>query len=381
MVEGSRFARSLHVLRKLFAVLREFVQSIAEHELLMNAAASAFFLFLSIPPSLLAMVSAVSMIPIDRWTQSTSLQLYSWFATGMGWLLPARAVDALGMGIGLRLYGDLNALQGLDVSRVLELLEDLLAQTMPADLVGSAMVVLEDILDSPQPGLLTASFAMILWSAGGATRSFMRALSSIYQVRARSLVARSAVSLGLTIGFLFVWAMTVALIPVSNTMAHLVVEYFGLDQGVLIAWSGANWIVGGAVVFGSVLFLNRFGPDVPLRIYALIPGSLLAIGLCLASSYGLGKWMEHSWSTYNSTYGALAVVIVLLIWCYLMAIGILMGAEVNTAILRLRRSGLEHAGDSDLEEATRVAVEDQIEAIPFLEESARKRSTPTDQTQ
>jgi membrane protein len=214
----------------------------------------------------------------------------------------------------------------------------------------------------------------ILWSAGGAARSAMCALGTIYEVKVRAWFSRSVVSFGLTVAFLLCWSLCLLLIPISNTVARVAVGYFGWDHGVLIVWGLVDWTLAGSLVFASILCLNRFGPDVPLRLQALVPGSLVTLGLWITMTFGLSKWMEYSWANYNTTYGALSVVIVLLLWCYLLSIGLLLGAEINTAILRLRSGGLEAAGKGDLHEAIRDAVEKQIEAIPILEESVRKRS-------
>jgi membrane protein len=355
----------LRQLKGLVATALDFLRSIGEHGLFTHAAASAFFLFLSLPPALLALVSLVGLIPIEEWTEATTYEVFDWFYGVLRLVLPADLVDVYGLGLELRFQPSLAELQGLSSVHVAARAKELVHQTLPADLAGSIAAILDNILGKPHRGLLTVSFLTILWSASGATRAAMRAMSAIYEVRARPWILRNLLSLLLTVGFLATWTLSLALLPLSNTLAGLVVGYFGLDQGVRIAWSGANWGLGGFVLFLSVVVLNRLAPDVPLRLRALIPGSLLTVSLWGLLSLALGEWMERSYSSYNTTYGTLAAVIVLLLWCYLMSIGLLLGAELNTAILRLRRRGLEAAGARDLTRATQEAVEEEIEPNPI----------------
>ncbi|MFT7484923.1 MAG: uncharacterized BrkB/YihY/UPF0761 family membrane protein, partial [Candidatus Paceibacteria bacterium] len=183
-------------IKQLFAAARDLARSTAEHELLMNAAASAFFLFLSIPPALLSLVSSVSLVPVGRWTESTTLKLFSWAETGLAWLFPEVVVNYVSLGMRIRLQPSLGKLEGMSPDRVLELIRDLISTTLPPELAQAVMGIVSDILGNPRQGLLTVSFVTILWSAAGATRSSMRALASIYEVDSRSIFTRNLVSLG-----------------------------------------------------------------------------------------------------------------------------------------------------------------------------------------
>jgi membrane protein len=53
-----------------------------------------------------------------------------------------------------------------------------------------------------------------------------------------------------------------------------------------------------------------------------------AVALWLLASLGFSLYVS-SFGSYNKTYGALAAVIVLLMWLYLSAIVILLGAEID----------------------------------------------------
>jgi len=340
-----------------FLTIRDFVRALERHALFTHAAATAFFLFLSLPPALLALVSLVGLIPIEEWSEATSAEFLRESRALLARFAPPTTAAALGNLLEFHLRPLLTQLQDLSPDQLVVHIGDLLERTMPPDLARTMTGIAENILGNPHPGLLTMSFIVILWSASGATRAAMRALTVIYEVRSRIWISRKTISVLLTVGFLAVWTVTIALIPVSNTVASAIVGHFGLDEGVRLVWSAINWGVGALVLLFTALLMNRFGPDVALRLRTVLPGCLLTVTLWVLLSYLLGHWMGSRWSSYNATYGTLAVVIALLLWCYLISLGLLLGAELNTALLVLRARLRGDHPDAGGEEETRRVIE------------------------
>ncbi len=354
------------LVRRLISPPLDVLKAIGEHDLFLNAAGSAFFLFLSLPPALLTLVSLVGMIPIEEWSGKVSAEFFEWMYVVLEWWVPPEAVELYGMGLEMRLAPIVGALGGLTPESVVDEVNEVVRSTLPPEAAQSVVKLVKDIVGKPQGGLLTVGFVTIVWSASGATRTAMRALSRIYEATPRGWWVRNSLSLLLTFGFLLVWILSLALLPLSQALSEFVVDYYGLDQGVRIAWSYFNTATGVAVLFMAVLFFHRAGPDVPLRFRALVPGALLTVGLWVGLSFALGRWMERNWGNYSATYGALAVVIVLLLWCYLICIGMLLGGELNTAVLRLRRLGWGRAGEMEVRDATRLALVGEIEPLAVI---------------
>jgi membrane protein len=61
------------------------------------------------------------------------------------------------------------------------------------------------------------------------------------------------------------------------------------------------------------------------------PGALLATVLWIAASYGFSIYLNE-FASYNKTYGSVGGIIILLMWLYLSAYIILIGAEINSSI-------------------------------------------------
>lgn len=94
----------------------------------------------------------------------------------------------------------------------------------------------------------------------------------------------------------------------------------------------AAWLVTGAFASGAVAALYRYAPDRAAAKWAwLTPGSLFAtIGFVLATS-GFGIY-AGTFGNYNATYGSLGAIVVLLMWLYLSAYVLLLGAELNAEL-------------------------------------------------
>jgi hypothetical protein len=106
------------------------------------------------------------------------------------------------------------------------------------------------------------------------------------------------------------------------------------------------------VVFGLVAFaiamIYYYAPDAEQEWIWITPGSLLATVLWLLISLGFKFYVVH-FTSYNATYGAIGGVIVLMLWFYVSALAVLMGAELNAEI--------EHASPYGKEPGERVPGE------------------------
>jgi membrane protein len=354
------------VLRHALAVPLDLWRSAGRHDLFLNAAGSAFFLFLSIPPALLSLVSLLGLIPIEAWSQALREGSGGWLHQGIEQVVPPFAVGPVGLGLELLFAPVVSSLGALTPETVVRDVREFLRVALPPELAETVSGLVEAIVGRPHRSLLTVGFVTILWSASGVTRTGMRALSRIYEADQRAWWVRNLLSLVLTVGFLLTWVVAIALLPLSEALASLLAGLLDLDPGLRSLWSWVNGGVAAVVLLVAVVSFHRAGPDVSLRWRAVLPGSVFTVALWIGLSLALRAWIERSWADYSATYGTLAVVIVLLMWCYFLCIGLLLGGEVNTAILRLRRLGLGRAGVLEVREATRLALEGELEPLPVM---------------
>lgn len=130
------------------------------------------------------------------------------------------------------------------------------------------------------------------------------------------------------------------------TLAAIGIAIVGLSSGSLFAWlqlasadilgpvadfaiTTLTWLL--AVVLASFGFamIMRFGPDRTRAQWRwLTPGALLSTMLFIAISFGFSLYVAYI-SDYNATYGSLSAVVVFLMWLFLSAYCVLVGALIN----------------------------------------------------
>ena len=91
----------------------------------------------------------------------------------------------------------------------------------------------------------------------------------------------------------------------------------------------ARWVVLAVLVLVALGLVYRLGPDrANPRWRWVSPGAVVALVLWLLGSVGFSYYVDN-FGKYNQTYGALAAVIILLLWLFLSAFAVLLGAEFN----------------------------------------------------
>src|SRR5262249_46488615 len=95
-----------------------------------------------------------------------------------------------------------------------------------------------------------------------------------------------------------------------------------------ILWPYARWLLIGAFTIFSVETIYFLGPNVKQRFKDQIPGAIIAVLSWITASWGLGWYLSH-FANYNKTFGALGAVVGLMLWFYITALALLLGAEMN----------------------------------------------------
>jgi membrane protein len=172
------------------------------------------------------------------------------------------------------------------------------------------------------------SLGATLWAAAGGVRALCKGLSMIReQEDGRGFLTRSATALVLTIAALIAVIIALALVAAFP----VVLGRLGLDAFAAGAAEVVRWVLLILLIGGGLAVLYRWGPAgqrTPLRWVSW--GTGIAVVVWLLGSAGFSIYVSN-FANYNKTYGSLAAVIVLMLWLYLSAFAVLLGAEVDAA--------------------------------------------------
>ena len=174
---------------------------------------------------------------------------------------------------------------------------------------------------------LIVSILAALWSASGGVNNVVKAVNIAYdEAETRNFVKLRALSLALTLGAVVFMVLTIGLVAVLP----LVLDALPLGAvGAVLAEIG-RWVALLAVVAGSLAVLYRVAPDRDAPRFRWVSlGSIVVTVVWALVSLGFSLYVNN-FGSYDKTYGAIAGVIVLMLWLYLTCYLILLGAEINS---------------------------------------------------
>ena len=203
------------------------------------------------------------------------------------------------------------------------------------DLMAGA---LKDMADQRTAAWLLAAFgtAASLWSASSYLSVFRRALHAMHGVRDHRPVWRTAPRIVLTaLTLLALLVMSVFVLVLSGEVARTVGGFLGMDEVAGDAWNTMKWPMLLCLAAVLVLILFRSGPAGTRGVRNRAPGGVLAVLLWLVASLGFALYTSHV-GTYHRMYGSLAGIVVFLVWLWMSNLALLIGAQFNAELIKLR---------------------------------------------
>jgi membrane protein len=209
-----------------------------------------------------------------------------------------------------------------------------MGQVVPPDSMGVVRGILKDVISASSGALLSFGFIATLWSASGGFVGMIDALNVAYDVHeTRPLWKTRLLAIGLTfaIGALMVTSLGVMIVGprFGEWLAHMLY----LDWAFALAWPTLRWVIAVGLTVLAVEVIYYVAPNVKQRFRCTLPGAVLAVGVWLLLSELLGVYFRDI-ADVNATYGTLGGAIALMIWFYWSALAILVGAELNSELLK-----------------------------------------------
>ncbi len=216
---------------------------------------------------------------------------------------------------------------------------DIIDHVAPGGMADQAKGIIESLTTSQGSGItLVIGIATALWSASKYVGAFSRAMNRIYQIdEGRPGWKLKPQMLLLTFGLVLMAALVLMSLALSGSVAAAVGGVIGLGDTAVTVWSIAKWPAVLAVVVVMVALLYYFTPNIQQPKFRWISvGSATAIVVWVLASALFGFYVA-SFGSYAKTYGAMASVIVLLLWVWITNIALLLGAEIDSELERARQ--------------------------------------------
>ncbi|MCX4470671.1 YihY/virulence factor BrkB family protein [Micromonospora sp. NBC_01655] len=190
-------------------------------------------------------------------------------------------------------------------------------------------------------GLLAA-----FWSASGYVAAFMRASNSIYDVpEGRPIWKTLPIRAGVTAVIGVLLLASAVIVVFTGRLAEEAGSAIGIGSTAVTVWNVAKWPVLLVLVSLMIAILYWASPNARHGGFRWVsPGGLLAVLIWLLVS-GLFALYVGNFGSYNKTYGALAGVVIFLVWLWLSNIAILLGAEFDAELERSRAISAGHPAE------------------------------------
>ena len=267
----------------LWRIIVTTVGSCLRHRVTGLAAEAAFFAVLSVPPLIFALAGAVGFVS-ERFT----------------------------------------ATQVEDVSNaVLEVSRQALTDRAVDRIIAPT---LQEVLDGGRYDVISIGFVLALWSGSRALNVFVDTITIMHGLGGhRGIVATRALSFVLYALAMVTGAVSIPLVVAGPSLVDRVLPE-RLDFVNSLYWP--------VVLVLCICFLaTLYHVSVPVRTSWSfnLPGAVFALFCWIAGSYTLRWVLTVTAAESRSIYGPLAAPIAVLLWLYLLALAVLIGAAVNAA--------------------------------------------------
>jgi membrane protein len=204
-----------------------------------------------------------------------------------------------------------------------------ISKALPKDAASLITKQMEAIASQPQQSLglgLIIALALALWSASGGVGNIVTAVNLAYdEEETRGFVKRKALALAFTLGAILFVVVAVTLIAVTPVL----LDAFIPDGALHMLLNAARWV--GLVIAVAIALgvLYRYAPDRDSPKFKWVSvGAAVATVIWIVASLGFSLYVDN-FGSYSKTYGALAGVAILMLWLWITAFIVLLGAEIN----------------------------------------------------
>jgi membrane protein len=307
------------------------------------------------------------------WSKAWSDRIFGLSAEAGFWQLLSVPPLFLAMLGSLGFVGNLIGPQTVD--RVEQQLLETFGRAFTPEVVADLITpIVHDVLRKGRLDVVSVGFVLSLWAGSSATATFVNTITIAYGMRDERGAVRSRLLA------LWLYLLTVLI-------GVLLLPLLVLGPGELVRLapgsvrSGLTWLVGHLywpvavllLLLGLVTFYH-LAPPRRLRWRQGLPGAVLAMGVFVLGGFGLRRYIAFVVGR-AFTFGTLAAPIAALLFLYLLAFAVLLGAELNATI-----DQLWPAGPTRRERRRAAAAEPAEPAEPAPAEAPPAGATPADAT-
>lgn len=213
-----------------------------------------------------------------------------------------------------------------------------LSRTLPHPAAVLVQTQLHQLLAGSHAGLFTLGTVLTLYSASQGFAGLIAALDRAYEVpETRPYWHVELLALGLTVTAGIWIVIALAMLLFGRRLLFFLAGPGIIGTGLATVWPLIRWASVAGFFILAIALLYHTAPNLKRSGKGLWPAALTTFIIWIAISIGLAFYVNN-FGHFNAIYGSLGAVIVLMLWFYLLALALLLGAEMHSELRR--RAGL-----------------------------------------
>jgi membrane protein len=180
-------------------------------------------------------------------------------------------------------------------------------------------------------GVLSAA-----WAASGGVFTLMSSLNAAYEVpETRKLWKRALLAMLTLFVVCLLFLVSFGLLTVGHLFATWIAANVTPGLPLPELWRVGRWVASVVLLMVGMSYVYYLLPNHKAPLLWVTPGTILAVIVWIPASLGFNFYVRHI-ASYNKIYGALAGFMVLMVWIYMICLVVLVGAELNNEITKMR---------------------------------------------
>jgi len=215
------------------------------------------------------------------------------------------------------------------------MLLDALQEQMPLEAANYVTDIVIGLLPTANSGLLSLGLAASLWGASMAVGALITTINRAYNIRPRrNMVTQKVMAILLTLALSGLWLMAMTIILVGPQITQHIFEFVGIASETNTFWTTMRLPMAFMLNLVALAVLYYIAPEAKQKFQWILPGAITATTLWMVAS-SVFRLFLRNFGQYNTTYGSVAALIILMIWLWISGLVFLLGAEINALMKRL----------------------------------------------
>jgi membrane protein len=211
------------------------------------------------------------------------------------------------------------------------------ALALPPEAFAVVNDALAQVQEGSQPGLISFGAITAFAVASTAVRALMNAMNTAYGMpETRAFWKKFLQSFAYTFGLALLLIIAGGALVLGPQSAEWVAGRFGLGSAVVAAWTWLRYPVIVLMLMLVAAIIYHIVPNVAQPVRFITPGAIIAVVAWVVATLGFSIYVTM-FGNYNAIYGSIGGIVVLLMYFFISASVLLLGAEINAEVYHLKR--------------------------------------------